>query len=109
VCTEGVKAEPQNLDEPIDYKEALMETEEVQQYLANIQKEREAFIRRMLKKHLTFKDRILFFFHEKLSDYFVGKNKVKTIRYIGGYNNYRVGVEIYGEQYWMDEKEEEAY
>ena len=48
---------------------------------------------------------ILFFFYKKLADYFGGGGRVITLQERGGYNDTRVGIQIYDTKYWMNEKE----
>jgi hypothetical protein len=65
----------------------------------------------MAEKHLSKEDFKKLKEFEKLSDYF--NNAVNVVfqanRYTADYNNAKIGVIIHGEQYWMDEKEEEEY
>lgn len=111
VCDGQVKAEPQDLDEPIDFKQAMMESPEVQEYLKRVEKQREKWLMDMAEKHLSKDDLKKLKEFEKLSDYF--NNRVNIVfqanRYTADYNNAKIGVIINGEQYWMDEKEAEDY
>ena len=92
-------------EEPLSFKEALLESDEVDKYLKSVMKEREQFMKDRLKENLKFHDRILFFFYKKLADYFGGGKRVITLQERGGYNDSRVGIQIYGTKYWIDEKE----
>ena len=92
-------------EEPLSFKEALLESEEVDEYLNGVMKQREQFMKDKLKENLKFRDRILFFFYKKLADYFGGGKRVITLQERGGYNDTRIGIQIYKTKYWMEEKE----
>ena len=94
-----------DVDEPMTFKEVLSESPEVKDYLEGVMKEREQFMKEKLRKHLKLHDRFLFFFYKKLADYFGGGGRVITLQERGGYNDTRVGIQIYDTKYWMNEKE----
>ena len=60
-----------------------------------------------LKEHLSEVDANKFKEYEKLADYFAGGNVVKTLYSGNGWSDARFGIMIYGEEYWMREKDVE--
>lgn len=96
-------------DEPITFKEALLESPEGQAYIKRKEEEREKFMKDALKENLSTKDKILFSFYKRLADYFAGGNRVVTLQERDAYDNSKVGIKIYGKDYWYNEKETTAY
>ncbi len=69
--------------------------------IKKMQDDRERFMKAKLREKLKLHDRFLFFFYQKLADYFGGGNRVVTIQRRGSFEDTQFGIKIYGENYWM--------
>jgi hypothetical protein len=88
----------------ISFKEELIDSPEIKEYFQKIQDAREKFIRDKITSILTPEDLEKFRQYEEYSDYFAGKDIVRTLHQGLGYEDARFGVMIYGEEHWMSEK-----
>lgn len=92
-------------EDTLSFKEALLESEEIKEYIEEQYKHREKWMKVMLKKKLKWYDKPLFYFYKKLADYFGGGKRVVTLQQRDGLNQTQFGIEIYGKKYWLIEKE----
>lgn len=89
----------------MDLKEDLLKSKEMREYLQSRQDAREKFIRQKIEENLTPEDMEKFKVYEELADYFAGQNIVKTFQRGDNYENIVFGVIVYGEEYFMREKD----
>ncbi len=83
----------------------IFDTPEVREYMDRLSRDREKFMKKMLRKHLKIKDRPLFWAYKKLADYFAGGDKVHVLQKMESIEDAQVGIRIYGVEYWMDDSE----